>query len=745
MVVLLGGLNLYAQETELNVDSLIRVQRGMDEKDTARIAILREIISLSNDVDTINHYASVLLEIAEENNHAIGRGSALARLSWCNYVMGDYTKSLEYAYNGIAVTDSLGETFTSAYLEFLIGNIYAMTLNATKADEFYRKALEGYLECNDTTSMVMTLSNIAVSHSDNSMYEEAEASYKEIIELGLSSNNYFRLAIGYLGLGSIALEQYDNELIVGSNEELLSEALKYLDKAYENSLKTFDGYYGKMDELEVRMQSITYLVSAILREVELRRDAISVRGEKLNRCRALLADEYILASNNGLDSFLTEADLVRTDYLVVSGQCSSALHVADSLYRCFEADLEQYSDYMGDLYEEYTKIYRGLSRKDDALKSSEQARYWQLKKRSNSYAVTATQSIAQAQFDEQMRQREIATKQNQVRLEEAKHRQTIVSIASIVVLVLVSLLALAIAANYRRQKRNNLQLNLVNSELELQKIEIEEQSKVISRVNSEMTDSITYASNIQKAAMPTDEQLQSIIGDHMLFYRPLNIVSGDYYWAQRVGNLRLLVVADCTGHGVPGAFVSLLGISILNEITAGLGVENVSASVILDTLRDNFKKMLKQNGNEGDNRDGMDLALVVIDVDNKKIHYSGAFRPLIMIHEGELSKIEADRMPIGSHLLDNQPFTDNVIDYVEGDLFYMFSDGITDQFGYNERGDVKKFTAKRLNSILLDIHKLPFSEQKSRISEAVDNWRNGNGTKPSYEQTDDTIVFGIRL
>lgn len=722
------------------MDSLIEVQRSLAENDTARISILRKIIANSDDIEKIDHYASILLELAEKNNHARGRATALVRLTWCRYNMGDYTKSLEYGYAGIAVTDSLGETFTSAYLESLIGNIYAMTLNATKADEFYRKALEIYREYNDTTRMVVTLSDIAASHSENSMYEEARASYKEIIEIGRTSNDNYSLSIGYLGLGTIALEQYDNERIVDPNEELLSDALYNLEEAYKYTMR-----FDELDEVQVKTQTITYLVSAILRDVELRKDDKTKRAENINRCRALLEEEYQLAAKYLFDNFMTEADIVRMNYLVVSNQSSKALQLADSLCCVFEADLDLYSDYMGDLYEGYTQIYKALGRKDEALKTSELARYWHLEKRSNTYAVTATQSIAQAQFDEQMRKREIETKQNEVRLEEGKRRQTIVSIASIVVLVLVSLLALTIAANYRRQKRNNLQLNLVNSELELQKIEIEEQSKTISRVNSEITDSITYASNIQKAAMPTDEQLQAILGDHMLFYRPLNIVSGDYYWASRVGNLRLLVVADCTGHGVPGAFVSLLGISILNEIAAGLDVINVSAATILDTLRDNFKKMLKQNGNEGDNRDGMDLALVIVDSDNRQIHYSGAFRPLIMIHEDELIKIDADRMPIGSHLLDNQSFTDNVIDYVEGDLFYMFSDGITDQFGYNERGDVKKFTAKRLNSILLENSALPFDEQKARIAEAVDNWRSGNGTKEPYEQTDDTIVFGIRV
>lgn len=745
-VALIGNMNVFSQGNDSYVDSLVCVQRNMAQDDTARMSILRKIISDHSNVDSANFYAKTLLDLSERYKSLDDKYAALIQLQRCNYFLGNYTLSLDYGYQGEHIADSLNDIGSSAYIETLLGSVYSMTLNATKADALFHKALEKYRQLGNSTMMVIVLSNIADSHSANSMYDEARGAYNEVLGIGESADNNFYKAVGFLGIGCIALEQYDNDKIVNPNEDLLTEAMKNLEEAYDCAIKALEkGDDDKLNVMEVRMQSATYLVSSILHDIEMHSLATSEVRNKIERCREILATEYRLATENGLDNLMTEADIVRTDFLVVSGQRREALALADSLHQVFSDDLDQYSEHMGLLYEEYTKIYNAIGRKDDALKSSEQARYWHLKKRSNTYAVTATQSIAQAQFDEQMRQREIEAKQNEVRLEEGKRRQTIISVASIIVLVLVSLLALAIAANYRRQKRNNLQLNLVNAELEIQKLEIESQSKIISRVNREMTDSVTYASNIQKAAMPTEEQLDAIVGDHMLFFRPLNIVSGDYYWASRAGNLRLLVVADCTGHGVPGAFVSLLGISILNEITAGLDTSVVSAAAILDNLRTNFKSMLKQHGNEGDNRDGMDLALVVIDPDHRQLHYAGAFRQLIMIHNGELSKIDADRMPIGSHLLDSQPFTDNVIDYVEGDLFYMFSDGITDQFGYNERGEVKKFTAKRLNSILSDIYTLPFSEQKNHIAEAVDNWRSGNGTKEPYEQTDDNIVFGIRV
>lgn len=736
IVAFVSNMNAFSQGTEAYddcyFDSLARAQQILPD-DTAKLKILDWIAANHYSVDSVAKYATTLLSLSDKIHSPRYRSYAMTHLAWVNYEQGNNTQALNYAMNALSVADSAKLNENTITNNVLIGLVYAASLNMTKADEFFHNALDRAIEVNDTTRIITIYTNLADSHCENGMFNDASSYYQKALEYAEKFENDYLLSSVYYGLGYVAYSEYKNESIINSNDSLLVSANSYLERAYDIAQKS---------DIDVAVvQASSFLVSSSIKMAS-HRNGLST--SQLNKFQTILQEAYSLIEKNSLEAYRIEVDFAWIEYLLARKQYRSAEIFADSLFLANSENVEDFENQLGDMYDLYTRIYEALGRKSEALHSSELSKYWLMRKRSNNYAVTATQSIAQAQFDEQMRQREIETKQNEVRLEEAKRRQTIISIASIVVLILVSLLALTIMANYRRQKRNNLQLNLVNSELELQKLEIEKQNDIINKANQEITDSINYASYIQEAAMPTAEQLQSIFGNYMLFYRPLNIVSGDYYWATSMGNVKMLVVADCTGHGVPGAFVSMLGISILNDIVANMDTQELSAGAILNEMRATFKKMLKQNGNDDDNRDGMDLALIVIECEKNIIHYAGAFRPLIMIRNGEATKFDADRMPIGSHILDKQPFNDNVIEYQNGDRFYMFSDGITDQFGIDDEGRRKKFTAKRLNSLLAQTYHLSFAEQHAIISETIDKWRHV-GNKDECEQTDDNILFGIEV
>ena len=241
--------------------------------------------------------------------------------------------------------------------------------------------------------------------------------------------------------------------------------------------------------------------------------------------------------------------------------------------------------------------------------------------------------------------------------------------------------------------------------------------------------------------------MRDLFGECMVLFRPLAIVSGDYYWAAQSGRFKMLAVADCTGHGVPGAFMSMLGMSNLNNIQGSLqGREDLNAAMVLDELRIKIKTALRQNDEENGNHDGMDMGFVVFDTENSLIHFAGAFRPMLFYREGEeCVQYAADRMPIGIHIAEKEHFTDNVIEVQKGDTMYIFSDGFTDQFGYAQDGAVKKFTMKRLKAILDECHTLPFAEQKARIERAVDTWKTNATTGEIQEQVDDCLIIGIRI
>ncbi len=288
------------------------------------------------------------------------------------------------------------------------------------------------------------------------------------------------------------------------------------------------------------------------------------------------------------------------------------------------------------------------------------------------------------------------------------------------------------------QKQNIIEINRElkqhQEELIVQRDMAAEQRDQIDEQRQEIMDSIYYAKRIQKAIMPIRELMGKIFPDYFLFFRPRDVVSGDYYWAAQKGNKSVVVAADCTGHGVPGAFMSMLGISNLNEIVLKQGMDK--ASDILNELRSNLKYTLSQTGAAGEQRDGMDMALCIIDRDAAEVQYAGAYNPLYLIRNGEFLEYKADKMPVGIHVGQEKNFTNHVIPLEEGDMLYIFSDGYVDQFGGE---DNSKFKTKPFKQLLTEIASLPTNQQKEILITTHDKW------KGDENQIDDILVIGIRI
>lgn len=272
------------------------------------------------------------------------------------------------------------------------------------------------------------------------------------------------------------------------------------------------------------------------------------------------------------------------------------------------------------------------------------------------------------------------------------------------------------------------------AEIEAQKEELADKNEEIEEQHKNITDSIHYAQKIQAAILPPIKRLNEVFDDFFILYRPRDIVSGDYYWTTRRDNLTIIVAADCTGHGVPGAFMSMLGIAFLNEIVNKEGV--VEPHKILDRLRQQIVTQLHQTGETGESKDGMDLSLYVVNHDKMKLYFSGAYNPLYVIRNNELIQMKADRMPIGYHIKMASCFTMEEFDLEKGDCLYNSSDGYPDQFG---GPDGKKFMTKQFKQLLLDIHKKPMEEQHNILNTRFDDWRG------DIEPIDDVIVIGVRI
>jgi len=302
----------------------------------------------------------------------------------------------------------------------------------------------------------------------------------------------------------------------------------------------------------------------------------------------------------------------------------------------------------------------------------------------------------------------------------------IVLVGLIIILTVIQIIRMRVKKLQRDKHMLEQKVLERTAEIQRQKDEIAEQKK-------EIMDSIYYARRIQKAVLPDDHLVNKNMPEHFVLYLPRDIVSGDFYWIAEKEANTIFAAADCTGHGVPGAFMSMLGMSYLKEIVNKS--KRLSSARILDKLRDHVKATLSQS-TKGGQQDGMDIALCILNKDKKSLQYSGAFHPLYLIRNGNLSEYKPDLMPIGIYIRKEKPFKSHNIRTTKGDCYYIFSDGYADQFGGENR---KKFLARSFKKLLLSIHEKPMAEQREILYETLKQWMDG------YEQVDDILVIGFRI
>jgi len=342
-----------------------------------------------------------------------------------------------------------------------------------------------------------------------------------------------------------------------------------------------------------------------------------------------------------------------------------------------------------------------------------------------------------AKMDEQLKK--IGEQEGKIKLQLATlEKQKLILYFVLFVLLLVSFLGYYIYRSYKIKKEANIKLEEKNRTISAQKDEIEKQKDLaeaqrdqIAYQKKHITDSIMYAKRIQTALIPSLELFSDKL-EHFVLYKPLAIVSGDFYWVSAQGNVQVIIAADCTGHGVPGAFMSMLGVTMLNEIVNGKHI--LMPDQIIENLREGIIKALKQVAEEDSIKDGMDIAVCVVDFDKNILWYAGANNPLYLVRGTELIHYRADKMPVAIHYR-MTPFTLQKIDLQKGDAFYIFSDGYCDQFGGPKE---KKFMSLQLRETLVSMAGKPMLHQGERLNEIFEEWR-GDGP-----QVDDVTVIGVR-
>jgi serine phosphatase RsbU (regulator of sigma subunit)/tetratricopeptide (TPR) repeat protein len=354
-------------------------------------------------------------------------------------------------------------------------------------------------------------------------------------------------------------------------------------------------------------------------------------------------------------------------------------------------------------------------------------------KQSEDEAMVLQKTKEALEMDNMLKETELKT--------EKFARKMAVWLGILMVLVAVIILISLISSRKKNQKlaESKKQIEKINSDLEFKNTEVLKQNEqilkqkdIIEQKNQSITDSIQYASRIQTAVLPPIDFISEWDIDNFILFKPKDIVSGDFYWGLKKDDKVIVAAGDCTGHGVPGAFMSMLGHAFLDEIVNTKKIEN--AATVLDLLRVEIINALKQKGSVGEARDGMDISLIIINQGTGQLDFAGANNPLYLIRDGNLTKIPGDRMPIGIHFISFTPFVNHSLSITKGDRLYLFSDGYADQFG-GPKG--KKFMYKPFQYLLINNHQKPMDNQKEILDVTFKRW------KGDRDQVDDVLVVGM--
>jgi serine phosphatase RsbU (regulator of sigma subunit) len=402
---------------------------------------------------------------------------------------------------------------------------------------------------------------------------------------------------------------------------------------------------------------------------------------------------------------------------------SSLLQSGDKEVKIEKAELQQMLSMYSDLEKEKNNKERLISRMEDSLNNKLHAMQSKLREYDAlNVRIEQQKKILSELGTKMMSQRkEIALRETEI----GKQR-TVISIIGGLTLLTVALLLIVLRINSQRRKANNL--------LSIQKNEIETQKQLVDIKQKEILDSINYAKRIQTALMASNRILTENLGEHFILFKPKDIVAGDFYWAAPLSDGFMYITADSTGHGVPGAFMSVLNISKLND---AINQKRISRpDLVLNEVKTEIVKALNPDDSLEETKDGMDATLCKLDLKNMKLQYAAANNSFCIVRNNELLVCKADKMPVGKTSGLNMPFTLNEIKLEKNDMIYTFTDGYCDQFG-GPQG--KKLKLKKMREILLSVANMAIDKQREIIRQNFLDW------KGELEQVDDVLVIGVRV
>lgn len=595
--------------------------------------------------------------------------------------------------------------------------------------EYYAEAEKHALLLTDKTILAKVYNNQGISLERLGDFHKSLAKHFKALAIREKLSDQKELAVSHQ---NIAVTYYN----LGNTPELISHSIKaikiaeklkdykFLGELYSNlGVGYFNTYQDSLALKSYRM-GLKYSTQA--------NDAASMASAYINIGNFYMDLGYPVKAMEALKTSLSIKDLSHSEkYIDINNNLASVfekLNRPDSAIHYYNIALKQAqaSNYKPKILDVYRNLRLFYFRKNDFKKSYEYLdKYLSLKEEMLNEKNLKNIAELETVYKTEQQAQKIALLNSVNEMERQKTKSSrLLLIISLMCLLCVCFAAIGFYKNYKHKKRDNLLLIDKNKQ-------IEEQKETLAEKNKEIMDSMTYARRLQQAILPPQNYIDRYFPDNFVLYKPKDIVAGDFYWMHVSGDMRYIAAADSTGHGVPGAMVSIVCSNALDKAVKEFKLTDTGK--ILDKTRELVLETFEKS--TSDVKDGMDISLLCIDAKNSKICWSGANNKLCYVQHRTVLELKADKQPIGKVDV-AEPFTTHEIDYKAGTVFYLITDGFADQFG-GDKG--KKFKYKQLQDVLLGSSEMTMAQQHNRLNEAFENW------KGSLEQIDDVTIIGIRI
>ena len=693
--------NFCFSQNKRQIDSLLKLIQNSNDTTKLNCYNLLGKLYQSNNNEKVKEYGLKIIELASKTKNQKYIAAGYLKIGVYFHLENKFDSALYYYNKTILLSKAYNNLIIEADAHQDLGILYSNMANDQKAIDELIIAQKIQHQLKNINKSADLLNNIAVIFIRQKNNNQAE---KYILEsIALMDTTIQKGLLGY---------QYTNLGIIYENRSQFQKAINYQRKALLEFSQINDsrGMAACYNNLFLSFVNQNKIDSALIFNNKLK-----IISKKQND----IGNEFFSNLNFAIvyQRFLNKPVYAKC-YLDSMREFLPKLNKPE-FYTVFYQESATYNLLYGNKDTGYFYMDKFLGLKD-SLTSSENAQ------------IT---NELQTKYETEKKDLELKQTNTELNFQEEKNKQKTVVLWIASTALFCTLFFLIIAfRNYKKAKKAKKIINDQNKILERQKQEVENQKNIIEEKQSEIISSINYAQRIQSAVLTGQEVWNKISKEHFIVFQPRDIVSGDFYWAHVLPNGRaIFALADCTGHGVPGGFMSMLGNSFLNEII----VENkiFKADEILNRLRDKVIAALFQQG-QTEQKDGMDMSLCVWNKMDNTIEFAGANNALYLVRDKQLTEYKGDKMPIGTYLEENKKFSAQKISLMSGDMIYLSTDGFADQFG-GEKG--KKFKYKQLEELLVEVSEQQLQEQKNKLQSTFIDW------KLNHEQTDDVSLIGIKI